>query len=85
MVREVAIDRRAIFLVSTSQQGPEMYEIVCDSPEEKKRLVEAPTFTQLTVVFLIAVSGLMIFVLCVFRWMDIIREAAANAPEDDSK
>ncbi|XP_068734073.1 rho guanine nucleotide exchange factor 28-like isoform X3 [Montipora capricornis] len=54
MVREVAIDRRAIFLVSTSQQGPEMYEIVCDSPEEKK------------------------------RWMDIIREAAANAPEDDN-
>ena len=37
MVREVAIDPRAIFLVSTSQEGPEMYEIVCESPEEKTR------------------------------------------------
>lgn len=54
MVREVATDRKAIFLVSTSLQGPEMYEIVCDSPDEKR------------------------------RWMDIIREAAANAPEDDN-
>lgn len=54
MVREVAIDPRAIFLVSTSQEGPEMYEIVCESPEEKT------------------------------RWMDIIREASTNAPEDDN-
>ena len=37
MVREVATDRKAIFLVSTSLQGPEMYEIVCESPSEKKR------------------------------------------------
>jgi len=54
MVREVATDQKAIFLVSTSRQGPEMYEIVCDSPNEKK------------------------------RWMNIIREAAANAPEDEN-
>ena len=39
MVREVATDRKAIFLVSTSLQGPEMYEIVCESPSEKKRYV----------------------------------------------
>ncbi|KAJ7385328.1 hypothetical protein OS493_016404 [Desmophyllum pertusum] len=55
IVREVATDRKAIFLVSTSSQGPEMYEIVCESPNEKK------------------------------RWMEIIREAVANAPVDESK
>ncbi len=37
IVREVATDRKAIFLVSTSSKGPEMYEIVCESPEDKKR------------------------------------------------
>lgn len=40
MVREVATDRKAIFLVSTSLQGPEMYEIVCESPSEKKRWMD---------------------------------------------
>lgn len=54
IVREVATDRKAIFLVSTSSQGPEMYEIVCESPAEKK------------------------------RWMEIIREAVANAPGDEN-
>ncbi|PFX30955.1 rho guanine nucleotide exchange factor 28-like isoform X3 [Stylophora pistillata] len=54
IVREVATDRKAIFLVSTSSQGPEMYEIVCESAAEKK------------------------------RWMEIIREAVANAPGDEN-
>ncbi|XP_073242389.1 rho guanine nucleotide exchange factor 28-like isoform X6 [Porites lutea] len=40
MVREVATDRKAIFLVSTSLRGPEMYEIVCESPSEKKRWMD---------------------------------------------
>ncbi|XP_078362026.1 rho guanine nucleotide exchange factor 18-like [Oculina patagonica] len=40
IVREVATDRKAIFLVSTSSKGPEMYEIVCESPEDKKRWME---------------------------------------------
>ena len=37
IVREVATDRKAIFLVSPSSQIPEMYEIVCESAAEKKR------------------------------------------------
>ena len=42
IVREVATDRKAIFLVSPSSQIPEMYEIVCESAAEKKRWV--PSF-----------------------------------------
>lgn len=54
IVREVATDRKAIFLVSPSSQIPEMYEIVCESAAEKK------------------------------RWMEIIRDAVANAPGDEN-
>ncbi|XP_048584074.1 A-kinase anchor protein 13 isoform X3 [Nematostella vectensis] len=36
MVREVATDMKAIFLVSTSKEGPEMYEMVCNTISEKK-------------------------------------------------
>ena len=37
IVRPVATDPKAIFLVSTSSQGPDIYEIVFDSPDEMKR------------------------------------------------
>ncbi|XP_020626886.1 rho guanine nucleotide exchange factor 28-like isoform X3 [Orbicella faveolata] len=37
IVRAVATDPKAIFLVSTSSQGPDIYEIVFDSPDEMKR------------------------------------------------
>jgi len=35
-VREVATDTKAIFLVSTSRDGPEMYEMVCGTASEKR-------------------------------------------------
>lgn len=40
IVRAVATDPKAIFLVSTSSQGPDIYEIVFDSPDEMKRWMD---------------------------------------------
>ena len=37
MVREVATDAKAFFLLSTSKDGPEMYEVVCSTVKEKKK------------------------------------------------
>ena len=31
------IDKNAIYFVSTSKKGPEMYEFVCCNPKEKKQ------------------------------------------------
>lgn len=36
MVREVATDNKALFLVSTSKDAAQIYEIVCDSYKDKK-------------------------------------------------
>lgn len=81
MVREVAIDPRAIFLVSTSQEGPEMYEIVCESPEEKTRWVRNIEVLQICLLFIgqlqvrktnihcwmYTLNGLIIIVYCGFQ------------------
>ena len=37
MVREVAIDKRSIYLISPNKAGPEMYEVMCASTSARKR------------------------------------------------
>lgn len=39
MVREVATDNKALFLVSTSKDAAQIYEIVCDSYKDKKEFM----------------------------------------------
>ncbi|XP_072039123.1 uncharacterized protein [Amphiura filiformis] len=37
MVRDVAIDKRSIYLISPNKAGPEMYEVMCTSTSHRKR------------------------------------------------
>ena len=37
MVRDVAIDKRSIYLISPNKAGPEMYEVTCTSTSHRKR------------------------------------------------
>ncbi|XP_065672790.1 A-kinase anchor protein 13 isoform X2 [Hydra vulgaris] len=39
MVREVATDNKALFLVSNGEHGAQMYEVVCDSYKDKKEFM----------------------------------------------
>ncbi|XP_067940258.1 rho guanine nucleotide exchange factor 11-like isoform X4 [Watersipora subatra] len=37
LVRQVATDKKAIFIINTSQLGPQIYDLVANSEQEKKR------------------------------------------------
>ena len=36
MVRDVAIDKCSMYLISPNKIAPEMYEVNCDTPEKRK-------------------------------------------------